>query len=143
MSTIYASAGGSAVVSTDSGASITYIDSGAVVGTTSTTDNSKVKVHVPITNPQSTTDKLSKVSVECDSSSSATVDEIWVYYGKTQILDENVTAGSKDFDIKTTSTSAQADSAPYGIDVTMEISFPSTAGTLTIYSVTLSFDVSN
>ncbi|RYP76678.1 hypothetical protein DL771_001600 [Monosporascus sp. 5C6A] len=132
MAPVYASAGGTAVV----GSGVSYSQKGAVVASPGA--NEVTRVYVPVTNPQNTSDKLTKVSVEC-LGTSAEATEIYVYFGDKLILDANPTDGSKTFDINTTTQSSQADSQPYGIDVSMDVSFSSAAGTFEIYSVTLQF----
>jgi hypothetical protein len=135
MAPVYASAGGTALVGS---AAITYSSSGAIVASPGA--NTTTVVHIPITNPANTTDKLSNVNVECDGSSDATIDEVWVYFGKTQILDVALSPSkSSDFDVTPASSSKLPDANPYGIDVSLEIKFSSATATFTIYSVTLTF----
>ncbi|RYP24600.1 hypothetical protein DL765_000426 [Monosporascus sp. GIB2] len=132
MAPVYTSAGGTAVV----GDNVTYSQVGATVGSPGA--NKSTRVYIPITNPQNTTDALNNVFVECKGNS-ADAKEIYVYFGNTPILDANVTNGSTNFEIDTTSSSRVPDSNPYGIDVSIDINFTSDTGTFEIYSVTLQF----
>lgn len=132
MGATYASAGGSAVVGTN----VTYSRKGAVVGSPGA--HKSTTVYIPITNPQSQTDKLTKVSVECNGTN-ATAKELFVYFGNTLIFDATVPDGSKDFDALPNSSSSLPDANPYGIDVSIDLDFSSENGTFEIYSVTLQF----
>ena len=68
------------------------------------------KVYVPITNPSIVTDTLQKVSVECDRSSGATVNQAWVYFGKTKILNASVTSEDTGYYMSVASDNQKADS---------------------------------
>ncbi|KAJ4306632.1 hypothetical protein N0V88_001437 [Collariella sp. IMI 366227] len=132
MGAIYASAGGTAAV----GDKISYQVSGSIF--TSPGANKNTTIYVPITNPQSQTDPLTKISVECKGNS-AIVKDLCIAFGNTVIFSNNVDNGSKDFEIVPTSYYSKPDANPYGIDVSMTVNFSSETGTFELYSVTLQF----
>lgn len=132
MGAIYASAGGSAAV----GEKISYQPQGSIFGSPGA--NKSTTIYVPITNPQSQTDPLTKISVECKGNN-ATAKDLCVYFGNTPIFSNNVDNGSKDFEIAPTAFYSKPDTNPYGIDVSMNVTFSSEEGTFELYSVTLQF----
>ncbi|KAK4236098.1 hypothetical protein C8A03DRAFT_36044 [Achaetomium macrosporum] len=134
MGATYTSAGGSAVVGEKD--RVTYKPQGAVVS--SPGSGKTTTVYIPITNPSTQQDPLTKVSVECKGTAASATDLV-VYFGNTSAYSDTVPNGSQDFDLVPNKFQLQADAKPYGIDVSMDVSFTSDTGTFEIYSVTLQF----
>jgi len=132
---IYTSNGGSAVVG-DGTVTIQYEADGAIIrpGGGKTTPCA----YIPMPNPPNTTDKLQKVSIECDVSD-ASIDQAMVYFGKELILHLATRKDASGYCIDVIGTSSKADSEPYGIDVTLFLNLPNVTSYVKLYSVTLTF----
>lgn len=134
--TVYTSGGGSAAVG-DAKAKLTYIRKGVSIKPVTAGD--KPEIYIPLTNPSVTTDKLTKLSIESDGASGATITEAWVYFGKDSILNSSVTSDTNGYSVTVASDSQKADTDPYGINVTLKLNLPNADSEITLYSVTLTF----
>jgi len=135
---VYTSAGGSAIVGDATVVTMTYKLEGVAIKPIAA--STTTKVYVPLTNPSVTTDTLQQIAIECSGTSSAKVNQAWVYFGNSKILNSSVSTADNGYTIAVASDNQKADSKPYGINVTLEINLPTTDSVLSIYSVTLTFN---
>ncbi|KAI9149038.1 hypothetical protein HJFPF1_11084 [Paramyrothecium foliicola] len=137
MSSTYTSAAGHAVVG-GSDVAIKYeFDGASIAAATAGTD---VYVYIPVPSPASLSQKLANVAIEADGvSGSAYATEVWVYFGKTPVLDAGLSKVSGDIDADASSSEQQEDAKPYGINVTLKLHFADTKSLFKIYSATLTF----
>ncbi|EEP75846.1 predicted protein [Uncinocarpus reesii 1704] len=137
----YASASGIALIG-DGTANlvVTYKPDGAVISSpqASTASPLAATVFVPLPNPPNTNATLKSVSLEIDTTGSAEITEVYVYFGKTLILDS---AGrfDKDHIIDATKSAQKPDDKPYGITVALDVNIPNAQATISIHSVSLDF----
>jgi len=109
-------------------------------------DQTTPKIYIPITNPVSTSYKVSNVRVDfvgnctTSGSESGAVTDMWVYFGNTQVYHAAQSwTKTQTFDTDITGDLRIADADSYGVLVTLALSLPNTDSYIHLYSVDVTF----